>query len=40
MEVYPFIKEGVINIFPGPGEIPRNEKRVSMEVNYLYKRDI
>jgi len=23
--VYPFIKEGVINIFPGPGEIPRNE---------------
>jgi hypothetical protein len=40
MEVYPFIKEGVINIFPEPGEIPRNEKRVSMEVNYLYKRDI
>jgi len=40
MAVYPFIKEGVINIFPEPSEIPWNEKRVSMEVNYLYKRDI
>jgi len=40
MEVYPFIKEGVINIFPEAGEIPWNEKRVSMEVNYLYKRDL
>ena len=25
--MYPFIKEGVINIFPEPGEIPWKEKK-------------
>jgi hypothetical protein len=40
MELYPFIKEGVINIFPEPGKIPRNENWASTKVSYLYKRNI
>jgi hypothetical protein len=40
MEMYPFIKEGSINIFPERTMIIPKKSRWSLEVNYLYTQHI